>query len=94
MHGHCYRRRGACARKLQNLDQVSFSPGIPNVGSKGESNLKGVIQHHVNQIPQQQLNIYWRIWQFMQFFVNEKKNISLLRSCSQTHCYQKDACQT
>jgi hypothetical protein len=41
-----------------NFASVSFSPGIPNVGSKGESNLKGFNQHHVNQIPQQQLNIY------------------------------------
>jgi hypothetical protein len=58
MNGHCYKRSGACASKLQILHQVSFSPGIPNVGSKGESNLKSFNQHHVNQIPQQQLNIY------------------------------------
>ena len=58
MHGHCYRRRGACASRLQILHRVSFSPSIQNVGSKGESNLKSLNQHHVNQIPQQQLNIY------------------------------------
>jgi hypothetical protein len=50
MHGHCYGRCGACVSKLQILHQVSFSPGNPNVGSKGESYLKGFNQHHVNQI--------------------------------------------
>ena len=46
------------ASKLQILHQVSFSPGIPNTGNKGESNLTGFNQDHVNQIPQQQLNTY------------------------------------
>jgi hypothetical protein len=46
------------ANKLQILHQVSFSPRIPNVGSKGASNLISFNQHHVNMIPQQQLNTF------------------------------------